>query len=94
MGQALARVGRTEEGVKQLKLSYDLFCTDEPRNLREEAWCAENLADGIASTNNFPETVNFQEKVRDYWLEWAKDNSEDKTEWPAIPKWGIGTNLI
>lgn len=94
MGQALARVGRTEEGVKQLKLSYDLFCTDEPRNLREEAWCAENLADGIASTNNFPEAVNFQEKARDHWLDWAEDNSEDKTEWPAILKWGMGTNLI
>ncbi|KAI1420538.1 NB-ARC and TPR domain protein [Xylaria sp. FL1777] len=93
-GQVLARVGRFEEGIKQLKLSYDLFRTDQPRNLREEAWCAENLADGIASTNNFPEAVSFQEKARDHWLDWAKDNSEDKTEWPAILKWGMGTNLI
>ncbi|KAL9098012.1 MAG: hypothetical protein Q9163_006238 [Psora crenata] len=93
-GQALARVGRAEEGVKQRKLSYEVFATDQPRNLREEAWCAENLADGIASTNNFLEAVGFQEKARDHWLEWAKDNSEDKTEWPAILKWGMGTNLI
>ncbi|KID93398.1 NB-ARC and TPR domain protein, partial [Metarhizium majus ARSEF 297] len=83
-----------EEGVKQLKVSYEMFAKDQPRNLREEAWCAENLADGLASTNNFAEAVGFQEKARDHWLDWAKDNSEDKTEWPAILKWGMGTNLI
>jgi hypothetical protein len=93
-GQALARVGRAEEAVKQLKISYEIFATDQPRNLREEAWCAENLADGIATTNSFTEAVCFQEKARDHWLAWAKDNSEDKTEWPAILKWGMGTNLI
>lgn len=94
MGQALARVGRCEEAVQQLKLSYKIFSTAQPRNLREEAWCAENLADGLASTNNFEEAVSFQEKARDHWLDWAKDNSEDKMEWPAILKWGMGTNLI
>ncbi|KAI1313744.1 NB-ARC and TPR domain protein [Xylaria venustula] len=93
-GQVLARVSRTEEGIKQLKLAYDLYCKDQPRNLREEAWCAENLADGIASINDFPQAVDYQEKARDHWLDWAKDNSEDKTEWPAILKWGMGTNLI
>lgn len=93
-GQALARVGRAEEGVRYLRASYEIFATDQPRNLREEAWCAENLADGIASTNNFPEALGFQEKARDHWLDWAKDNSEDKTKWPAILKWGMGTNLI
>lgn len=93
-GQALARVGKVEEGVKQLKLSYEIFAKAQPRNLREEAWCAENLADGIASTNNFQEAVRFQEKARELWLAWAEDNSEDKTEWPAVLKWGMGTNLI
>ncbi|KAH8807474.1 P-loop containing nucleoside triphosphate hydrolase protein [Xylogone sp. PMI_703] len=84
-GQALARVGRAKEGIEQLRLAYEIFGTDQPPNLREQAWCAENLADGIASTNNF---------VRDHWLDWAKDNSENKMEWPAILKWGMGTNLI
>ncbi|KAJ3578368.1 hypothetical protein NPX13_g2192 [Xylaria arbuscula] len=54
-GQVLERIGRVEEGITHLKLAHDLFCTDQPRNLREEAWCAENLADGIASSNNFAE---------------------------------------
>jgi len=94
MGQALARVGKFEEAVVQLELSYKIFSIAEPLNLREEAWCAENLADGIASTNNFAEAVRFQEEARDHWLNWAKENSEDKTEWPAILKWGMGTNLI
>lgn len=93
-GQALERVGGTEEGVQQLKMAYELFATAQPRNLREEAWCAENLADGIASTNNFEEAVRWQERAREHWLDWAKDNSDDKTEWPAILKWGMGTNLI
>ncbi|EEP78975.1 predicted protein [Uncinocarpus reesii 1704] len=93
-GQALARVGRAEEGVKELKLSYEIFASSQPRNLREEAWCAESLADGIASMNNYPEAVIFQEKAREHWLEWAKDNSADTTEWPAILKWGMGNNLI
>ncbi|KGO64053.1 Tetratricopeptide-like helical [Penicillium italicum] len=65
-----------------------------PCDLREAAWCAENLADSIASTNEFLEAVHFQEKARDHWLDWAKDNSQDKVEWPAILKWGMGTNLI
>ena len=93
-GQAPVRGGRAEQGLQHLKLAYELFATDEPRNLREEAWGAENLADGIASTNNFPEAVRFQEEARDHWLDWAKHNSEDKMEWPAILKWGMGTNLI
>lgn len=93
-GQALVRVGRTQEGVEQLELAYELFSTEQPRNLREEAWCAENLADGIASMNNFREAVALQEKARQHWLQWAKDNSEDKTEWPAILKWGMGTNIV
>ncbi|KAI1114464.1 P-loop containing nucleoside triphosphate hydrolase protein [Nemania sp. NC0429] len=93
-GQALGRVGRLHEGVVKLRLAYDLYCTDEPRNLREEAWCAENLADGLASLNKFSEAVAFQEKARDCWLEWARGNSEDKTEWPAILKWGMGNNLV
>lgn len=93
-GQALVRVGRADEGIPYLQRSYKMFAMDQPRNLREEAWCAENLADGLASTNNFIEAVRFQETARDHWLDWAKDNSEDKTEWPAILKWGMGTNLI
>jgi hypothetical protein len=36
-GQVLAHIGKAEEGVKDLKLAYDLFATDQPRNLREEA---------------------------------------------------------
>ncbi|KAH8729311.1 NB-ARC and TPR domain protein [Ilyonectria robusta] len=93
-GQALARVGRVEDGVMQLRESYEIFAKDQPRNLREEAWCAENLADGIASANNFLDAISFQEKARDHWLDWAKDNGENRTEWPAILKWGMGTNLI
>ncbi|KAI0100214.1 NB-ARC and TPR domain protein [Nemania sp. FL0031] len=93
-GQALARVGRAEEGVKYLRSAYEIFANDQPRNLREEAWCAENLADGMASMNNFHEAMIFQEKARNHWLDWAKDNSDDKTEWPAILKWGMGTNMI
>ncbi|KAL6409723.1 NB-ARC and TPR domain protein [Ilyonectria robusta] len=93
-GQALARVGRVEDGVMQLRKSYEIFAKDQPRNLREEAWCAENLADGIASANNFLDAISFQEKARDHWLDWAKDNGENRTEWPAILKWGMGTNLI
>lgn len=93
-GQALGRVGKAEEGVLHLKKAYDMFCTDQPRNLREEAWCAENLADGYASINNFPDALNFQEKAQDHWLDWARDNSRDKTVWPAILKWGMGNNLI
>ncbi|KAI9668929.1 MAG: hypothetical protein M1829_005241 [Trizodia sp. TS-e1964] len=93
-GQALARIGRAEEGVKHLRRAYELFATDQPRNLQEEAWCTENLADGIASTNNFQEAVALQEKARDHWLEWARDNSEDQKEWPAILKWGMGNNMI
>lgn len=86
LGQALVRVGQVEEGITELRKAYDMFCKDQPRNLREEAWCAENLADGIASGNNFPEAVRYQEMARDHWLEWAKNNREDKTEWPAILK--------
>ena len=93
-GQLLARIGRAEEGIKQLKLAYDILATAQPRDLREEAWCAENLADGIATTNKFPKAISFQEKAREHWLDWAKDNSEDKAEWPAILKWGMGTSLI
>lgn len=93
-GQALGRVGRADEGIPYLQRSYETFAKDEPRNLREEAWCAENLADGFASTNNFTEAVRFQETARDLWLDWAKENSADQTEWPAILKWGMGTNLI
>ncbi|KAF2722639.1 NB-ARC and TPR domain protein [Polychaeton citri CBS 116435] len=93
-GQVLGRTGQAEEGVKHLKVAYDLFCKDDPRNLQEEAWCAENLADGYASTNDFLDALKFQEEARDRWLDWAKDNSKDKTEWPAILKWGMGNNLI
>lgn len=93
-GQALARVGRLEEGVEELKMSYKIFAQARPRNLREEAWCAENLADGIASANNFLDAISFQEQAQGHWLHWAKDNGENRTEWPGILKWGMGTNLI
>ncbi|KAI7288787.1 hypothetical protein KC343_g1092 [Hortaea werneckii] len=93
-GQALERLGKFAESVPHLKKAYDLFCTDVPHNLREEAWCAENLADGYGSMNNFKDALGYQYKARDHWLDWAKDNETDKTIWPAILKWGMGNNLI
>lgn len=93
-GQALERLGKFAESVPHLKKAYDLYCTDVPRNLREEAWCAENLGDGYGSMNNFKDALAYKYKARDHWLDWAKDNDTDKTVWPAILKRGMGNNLI
>ncbi|KAI1274776.1 hypothetical protein F5Y07DRAFT_372159 [Xylaria sp. FL0933] len=75
-GQTLVRIGRVEEEIKQVELAYELFCKDQPRNLHEEAWPAEKLADGLAAANRFTTALDSQEKVRDHWLERAEENRD------------------
>lgn len=93
-GQLLARIGKPEEAVKYLKLSYDMFATDKPYNPRELAWCAGNLANAVATTNDWTSAVMWQEKARDHWLYHSIQNNMNPTEWPAILKKGMGTTLL
>ncbi|KAI1122604.1 NB-ARC and TPR domain protein [Nemania abortiva] len=93
-GQVLARIGLVNEAVNCLQLSYDMFATDEPYDPRESAWCAENLANAIATRNDFPEAVKWQERAREHWLDYSREHSADTTEWPAILKKSMGTTLL
>ncbi|KAI0542140.1 NB-ARC and TPR domain protein [Xylaria digitata] len=55
--------------------SYEIRSFDAPFNPvndRESAWAAENIANGIATLNNFPEAIEWYEKARDHWQELVK----------------------
>jgi tetratricopeptide (TPR) repeat protein len=93
-GQLLSKLGLGEESVECLKLAYKIFAGYDPYDPREAAWGAENLANGIATINNFPEAVRWQEKAREHWLDYSRDHSADKTEWAAILKKSMGTTLL
>jgi hypothetical protein len=90
-GQLLARIGRPEEGIKDLEVSYEVIKTDDPAHPRfwiEMAWGAENLANGVATVNDWPRAVKLQEEARDNWLK------GDPSSWAAILKKSMGTTLL
>jgi hypothetical protein len=93
-GQLLVIIGKPSEGVEWLKKSYEIRSHDVPFNLRESAWAAGNAANGIASLNNFPEAVQWQELARDHWLEWSNKQDIDRGAWPADLQRGMGMTLI
>lgn len=93
-GQLLGRIGLPEKGIECLRLSYQIFATDEPYNPRESAWCAENLANGFATANDWLEAIKWQNRAREHWLDFSKKESADREEWPAILKKSMGTTLL
>lgn len=93
-GQLLIRLGRPEEGVEWLRKSYDIRSHDVPFNYRESAWAAENLANGIATLNQFPEAIEWYERARDHWQTWSNQQPVGKGEWPACIKKSMGMALV
>jgi hypothetical protein len=94
LGQLLARIGRPEEGVTWLQVSYDLFEDECEYDPRESAWCAENLANAVATVNDWPKAIKWQERAREHWLEYSRAHCADKTEWSAILKKSMGQTLV
>jgi hypothetical protein len=91
-GQMLVRQGKADEGVPWLKKSYAIRSRDN--NPRELAWAAENAAEGIASANNFTESIRWQEQARDIYQEWSNKQTERRGEWPAFIMYSMGLGLI
>lgn len=93
-GQLLVRIGRASEGVNIQKKSYDVRTRAIPEDLRETAWASENAANAIATTNQFSESIVWQERAIDIWLRWAETQSHEKGVYPAVLKKSYGTVLI
>ncbi|KAI0099689.1 Tetratricopeptide-like helical [Nemania sp. FL0031] len=93
-GQLFIRLGRTEEGVEWLRKSYEIRSHDVPFNDRESAWAAENLANGIATLNNFTEAIEWYERARDHWQTWSNQQAVGTGEWPACIKKSMAMALI
>lgn len=74
-GQLLMRLGKTEEGVKWLKKSYEIRSHDQPFNPRESAWAADNAATGIASNNDWPEAIRWYELACKHFIEHLSQSS-------------------
>ncbi len=49
--------------------SYEIRCYDVLLKLLELTWAADNLANGLSSTNDFTEALKWCEIVRDYHLD-------------------------
>lgn len=85
-GQLLVRLGKSVEGVEWLRKSYAIRFHDEPFNPRESAWAAENAGNGIASLNNLPDAIQWQEKAQNHWAEWSNQQETGKGSYPACLK--------
>lgn len=93
-GQVLSRTGKPVDGVKWLKDSYEIRGHAVPLNLQLSAWAASNVANGLGCINEFSEAIEWEEIARDHWLDWSEKNGQDKNNWPASMKKGMGTTLI
>ncbi|KAI1737183.1 hypothetical protein F4680DRAFT_460693 [Xylaria scruposa] len=93
-GQLLVRLGKPQAGVNWLRRSYDIRSHDVPFNDRESAWAAENLANGIATLNQFPEAIEWYERARNHWQTWSNQQAVGTGEWPACIKKSMGMALV
>lgn len=74
------------------KVVRDTF-SRRPIQPRESAWATENLANEIASLNEFADGIQWQERARDHWLEWYDQQSVLRGAYPACLKKSIAMIL-
>lgn len=79
-GQLNLRFGKTEEGVKWLKKSYEIRSRDVPLKPLESAWAADNLAAGLGSINDFTEALKWCEIARDHYLDGTNQQKNGSEE--------------
>ncbi|KAF2009002.1 hypothetical protein BU24DRAFT_468404 [Aaosphaeria arxii CBS 175.79] len=68
-GQLNLRIGKTEEGVRWLRKSYEIRSQDDPFKPLESAWAADNLAAGLGSMGEFSEALEWCKIARDHYMD-------------------------
>lgn len=93
-GQLNLRFGKTEEGVKWLKKSYEIRSRDVPLKALELAWAADNLAAGLGSINDFTEALKWCEIARDHYLDGTGQQKNGSEESRPTLMINTATNLF
>ena len=92
-GQLYLHTGRALRGVDIQKESYEIRTMAVPQDLRETAWGALNVANAIASTNNFAEAAIWHERAINHWLEFDQA-SGNKGIYPPSFKRSFAMSLL
>ena len=85
-GQMFMKMGQAKLGLYCLRNSYEGWCNVIPFEGIEAAWAAENLANCVASDNDYLTAIAWHERAEMQWKEWSSTQTLPVPVSPILKK--------